>query len=262
MLPTSSGNAVIVAIDHGLSHGRLEGFEDPEATLQTILEGNPDGILAGVPFLRRFEPTLSARSDLVTIGTVDQPMDSTLPGERENAEIHHQAFSVEEAARVGVDAIKTALVFGREDPDVLAENLKLVSRVSETAREYGITSVVEPTLWGQRAEDELDAEYLAHANRIGFEVGADILKSPYTGDLESFAPIAENAPLPMYIAGGPARDDAAVLEMVRGGMDAGVNGVMFGRTIWKHDDPAGMIDAIGAIVHEDASVEEAEERLR
>ncbi|RQG90065.1 fructose-1,6-bisphosphate aldolase [Natrarchaeobius halalkaliphilus] len=262
MLPTSTGNAVIVAIDHGLSHGRLERFEDPEATLQTVLEGNPDGILAGIPFLRRFDSLLSEHPDLVTVGTVDQPVDSTLPGDRENAEIHHQAFSVEEAARVGVDAIKTALVFGREDPDVLANNLQLISEVSETARAYGIDSVVEPTLWGQRAEDELDAEYLAHANRIGFEIGADILKSPYTGDPESFAPIAEDAPVPMYIAGGPAQDDdAAVLEMVRSGMDAGIHGVMFGRTIWKHDDPAGMIAAIKSIVHEDASVQDAADHL-
>jgi class I fructose-bisphosphate aldolase len=257
MLPTDSGKAVIAAIDHGLSYGIFEGFENPQTTLARVLEGNPDGILAGVPFLRRFEATLSSHPDLVTIGTVDQLHDSTLPGAREETEIHHQAFAVEEAARIGVDAIKTALVYGRNDPDVLANNLQLVSRVSQSARQYGIDSVVEPTLWGARADDELDAELLAHANRIGFETGADILKSPYTGDPASFEPIIENSPLPLFIAGGPAADDDRdVLKMVRSAVDVGANGVMFGRNIWQHDDPASMIRALKAIVHEDASVDE------
>lgn len=258
MLPTDSGKAVIAAIDHGLSHGMYERFENPQETLNRVLEGDPDGILAGVPFLRRFETTLASQPDLVTIGTVDQLHDSTLPGEHEGAEIHHQAFAVEEAARIGVDAIKTALVYGRNDPDVLADNLKLVSQVSQTAQRYGIDSVVEPTLWGARAEDELDANLLAHANRIGFETGADILKSPYTGDKDSFSPIVKNAPVPMFIAGGPpAENDREVLDMVRSAVDVGVNGVMFGRNIWQHEDPASMIRALKAVVHEDASIDSA-----
>lgn len=260
MLDTPSGNAVVVAVDHGLHGGVYEDFEDPGATLDAILEGDPDGIIAGVPFIRRFEDRLPRH--LTRIATVDLLASSTFPGESEDAEIHRQVFDVEAAARVDADAIKAALVFGRAEPAVLEENIRFVAESAERARGAGLSAVVEPTLWGQRADDQLDAERLANANRIGWELGADILKSPYPGDPASFAPIVEHAPVPVLIAGGPATDsDREALEMVRGAIDAGARGVMFGRNVWQRPDPASMVRAIGAVVREDATVEEALEHL-
>lgn len=262
MLDTPSGNAVIVAIDHGQHSGIYERFEDPAATLRTVLAGRPDGIIAGVPFIRRFQDDLASHPRLTKIATIDLLHDSTFPGEHGDAEIHPQIFSAEAAARVGADAIKAALVYGREDPSVLEGNIRFVASASETARSLGLTSVIEPTLWGKLAEDELDPERLANANRLGFEFGADVLKSPYPGDPASFRSIVENAPVPVLIAGGPAVDsDAEALGMVRGAMDAGARGVMFGRNVWQRDDVASMIRAIRAIVHDDATVEEALEHL-
>jgi class I fructose-bisphosphate aldolase len=262
LLGTDSGNAVVVAIDHGQHSGVYERFEDPVETLDAVLAGGPDGVIAGVPFLRRFADRLDDHPGVARIATVDLLHTSTFPGESEDAEIHRQVFSVEAAARTGADAVKAALVYGRRDPDVLAENTRFIASAAEEARAAGLETVVEPTLWGQRAEDELDADRLANANRIGFEVGADVLKSPYPGTPGEFAPIVENAPVPVLIAGGPAaEDDAGALEMVRGAMDAGARGVMIGRNIWQRPDPAAMTRAIRAIVHDDAGVERALDRM-
>lgn len=258
MTENSLGPSVTVAIDHGLHWGSLEGFENPEQLLDTVLEAEPDGILASVPFLRRFEERIAAH-DVHTIGTLDLLYDSTMPGDRENAEIQSQVFSVEDCADVA-DAAKVALVFGREDPDVLKENAEFVARAAEECRNAGIPLIVEPTLWGQRADDEFDSDYLANANRLAFELGADILKSPYPA--EGFDEIVDNAPLPVYIAGGPSLEtDREVLEMVHGACDAGSPGVMFGRNVWQRDDPGAIIDALSTIVHDDASIEEAAELL-
>jgi DhnA family fructose-bisphosphate aldolase class Ia len=248
------GRSVFVALDHGLHWGVYEGFEDPGELLDRVLEAGPDGVLGSVPFLRRYRDRLESHN-AYTIGTLDVLYDSTLPGDSENAEIHTQAFDVEDAAQVA-DAAKVALVYGREDPSVLQSNIEFVASAATACRKAGIPLIVEPTLWGQRAEDEFDMEYLAHANRLGFELGADILKSPYpkTG----FERIVSNAPQPVYIAGGPAAEtDKEVLEMVRGACDAGALGVMFGRNIWQREDPSAIIESLSAIVHEDASVEEA-----
>lgn len=254
--------AVVVAIDHGLHSGVVSRFEDPAAVLEAVLAGGADGIIAGVPFLRQFADLLDDYPSVARIATIDLLGSSTFPGESEGTEIHEQVFSVEAAAAVGADAIKAALVYGREDPAVLAENTRFIARAAERARTRGIDAVVEPTLWGKRAEDKLDAERLANANRIGFEIGADVLKSPYPGSADAFAPIVDNAPVPVLIAGGPATDrDLDALGMVRGAVDAGANGVMMGRNVWQRDDPAAMIDAIRAIVHEDATPEQADERL-
>lgn len=258
MTDSPFGRSVIVAIDHGLHWGVFEGFEDPAETLDRVLEANPDGILAAVPFLRRFQSRID-EADVHVIATLDLLYDSTLPGEHDGAEIHSQVFDAEAAASVA-DAAKVALVYGRDDPTVLKENAEFVASAAEECRREGIPLVVEPTLWGNRADDEFDTDYLAHANRLAFELGANILKSPYPSN--GFDRIVQNAPQPMYIAGGPpVETDREVLKMVRGACDAGALGVMFGRNIWQRDDPGAVIDALSAVVHDDTSVDEAAARL-
>ena len=263
VLSEPSENAVVVAIDHGQHFGVYDRFENPRETLETVLSADPDGIIAGVPFLQQFEETLDTHPSVSRIATIDLLHESTFPGESEEAEIHTQVFSVRAAARAGADAIKAALVYGREEPAVLQSNIKFVAHAAEEATEAGLPMVIEPTLWGSRADDEFHAERLANANRIGLELGASILKSPYPGDPAQFAQIPENAPVPVLIAGGPAvESDERVLEMVHGAVSRGARGVMIGRNIWQHPDPASMITAMQRIVHDGDSVEEAKEALR
>lgn len=252
------GRSVIVAIDHGLHWGIYDGFEDPGKTLDLVLEAEPDGILAGVPFLRRYKERIASH-DVDTIATLDLMYDSTFPGDHEDAEIHSQIFSADAAADIA-DAAKVALVYGRDDPAVLEKNVEFVASAVDECHDAGIPLIVEPTLWGNRADDEFDPEYLANANRLAFELGADILKSPYSA--EAFEQIVENAPQPVYIAGGPtAETDREVLEMVQGATNAGAYGVMFGRNIWQRDDPAAIVNALSSIVHDDASIDEAARHL-
>lgn len=249
-------NAVIAAIDHGLHWGTYEDFADPEATLRTLLGAQVDGLLAGVPFLERFE-SLIDEYDVQRIATLDLIHNSTIPGEDDGTEIHNHVFSPEAAVKAGADAAKMALVYGRSDPTVLSENLDFVVEAAEACNRVNLPLVVEPTLWGQEIHDDFDGEMLADAARIAFELGADVLKTPYPG-AEEFAPIVENAPVPVYIAGGPAvESDREVLEMVAGAQDAGGLGVMFGRNIWQREDPAAIVDAFRRLIHDGADVDEA-----
>jgi len=71
----------------------------------------------------------------------------------------------------------------------------------------------------REAEDGSDENYLtlkssdrraytslvAHAARVGMEMGADVIKTQYTGDSETFRKVVEAcAPVPAIVAGGPA----------------------------------------------------------
>jgi class I fructose-bisphosphate aldolase len=249
-------NAVVVAIDHGLHWGSYDEFADPEATLRTLLEANVDGVLAGVPFLKRFEPVID-EYDVRRIATLDLLHNSTTPGGDDGSEIHTQVFPAEAAAAAGADAAKMALVYGRSDPAVLSDNIEFVADAADACNDAGLPLVVEPTLWGQEIDDDFDGELLADAARIAFELGADVLKTPYPGKSE-FVPMVEHAPVPVYIAGGPAvESDREVLEMVAGARDAGGRGVMFGRNVWQREDPAAVVDAFRRLVHDGASVDEA-----
>jgi len=249
-------DAVVVAIDHGLHWGCYDEFADPEAVLRELLEANVDGLLAGVPFFDRFQSLIDGY-DVHRIATLDLLHNSTVPGGDDGTEIHTQVFSPEAAVEAGTDAAKMALVYGRSDQTVLSENIKFVADAVQACNKVDLPLVVEPTLWGREIDDKFDGEMLADAARIGFELGADVLKTPYPG-VEEFGPIVENAPVPVYIAGGPALDnDRDVLEMVAEARDAGSRGVMFGRNAWQREDPAAMIDAFRRIVHDGDSVDEA-----
>lgn len=248
---------IVVALDHGLSNGMLEGFENPRRTIESVVEAEPDGILCGLPLVRQFRQLFEG-TDIHLIATLDQVQTSTVPGSSGNVEIHHQTFSVAEAARLSADSVKTALVFGRDDPRVQERNLQFVADVCEVARKHDLSSVVETTLWGTHIEDDLDPDLLAHANRLGFELGADILKTFYPGSPSAFKPIAESLPVPVHIAGGPAlSDDTEILRMVEGAVDGGAYGVMFGRNIWQHDRPSAIVAAIDSVVRDGLSAEEA-----
>jgi len=64
--------------------------------------------------------------------------------------------------------------------------------------------------------------------------------------------------VPVIIAGGPkAKDDYGFLRMVYDAIQAGGAGVSIGRNVFQHQNPAGMVKALRAIVHEKATVEEA-----
>lgn len=258
ILQTDSGNAFIVAMDHGLAGGAYKGFKNPGATLDKVLKGDPDGILANPCFLRQFREKLVIKPNLKKIATADFINMSTIPGEDSGLEIQDQLFSVGEMARIGVDAIKTLLVFGRENPKVFENNIKYVAKIAEETQHFGIPFIVEPTLWGKKIENKTNPELIEHAIRMAFELGADVIKAPYTGDEETFAPIVRNSPVPILILGGPKVETTAeVFEMVRGAMNAGARGVIFGRNIWQHEKPSEMIKAIKMIVHEGSTVESA-----
>jgi DhnA family fructose-bisphosphate aldolase class Ia len=112
-------------------------------------------------------------------------------------------------------------------------------------------------------KDTLDAGLLADACRIAFEHGADLLKTYYPGTREGFARIVAGTPAPVLIAGGPKLpDERAVLEMVADTIAEGGCGVVFGRNIWQSPDPAAMVRALRAVIHEGASGREAAQMVR
>ena len=77
-----------------------------------------------------------------------------------------------------------------------------------------------------------------------------------------FEKVVEATPVPLVVAGGPKLEtDMDVLELVHNSLRAGAAGVDMGRNIFQSHDPAAMIRAVGAIVHESAKPQAAHERF-
>jgi fructose-bisphosphate aldolase/2-amino-3,7-dideoxy-D-threo-hept-6-ulosonate synthase len=110
---------------------------------------------------------------------------------------------------------------------------------------------------GPKVTSEHDVEYVKHAARIGAELGADIVKTNYTGDIDTFKEVVSGCPVPIVVAGGPRMDtEQQLLEMVYDSLQAGGKGVAIGRNVFQSDDPTKLVSHISKIVHGGMTPEE------
>jgi fructose-bisphosphate aldolase/2-amino-3,7-dideoxy-D-threo-hept-6-ulosonate synthase len=137
--------------------------------------------------------------------------------------------------------------------------LEQAARITRKASEYRVPVLAMAYARGPSV-DEHDPDSLAHAVRLAEELGADIAKTAYSGDAESFEDVTGATDIPVIMAGGSPRGDRKMLENVRDAIDAGAAGVSMGRSIFQHDDPEAMTQAVSEIVHRDVSVDTAFDR--
>ncbi|HBN26523.1 MAG TPA: hypothetical protein DD405_03525, partial [Desulfobacteraceae bacterium] len=161
----------------------------------------------------------------------------------------------EEAVKLGADAVSIHLNIG----DALErEMLSDFGRVSYEARTWGMPLLAMVYPRGEKIKDEYDSGLIKQAARVGYEMGADIVKVLYTGSVETFREVLEGVSIPMVIAGGAKMNsDKEILEMVKGSIDAGGSGVSIGRNVFQHREPSSMVKAISVIVTDNGSVDDA-----
>ena len=93
---------------------------------------------------------------------------------------------------------------------------------------------------------------------MGAELGADIVKTNYSGDPESFANVIDSCPVPVVIAGGPkVETELDHLSMVEGAIASGARGVAIGRNVFQHQDPELITRRICGVVHKGLDAREA-----
>ena len=111
---------------------------------------------------------------------------------------------------------------------------------------------------GPLVKDSYDPDVVAHCARVGVELGADIVKVPYTGDVDSFAEVVSSCCVPVVIAGGERMESTRqILQMVSDSVQAGGAGISVGRNVFQHPNRVALVKALRAIVHENASVDQA-----
>jgi class I fructose-bisphosphate aldolase len=245
------GRALVVAMDHTLAAGLLPGWEQPSASLSTVLDGGPDAILTTFGILKRFGPEIRGRTR--TVLRLDGGMTSYLEAWGEYTD-WRLLYSVEDALRLGADAvIVNAFIGGAVELDTA----EIIAATASACLHLGLPLVVEALpARGPRIQSVTDPSAVASAVRIAAELGADLIKTYYTGTPESFHTAVSCCPVPVLIAGGEKMDsDRAVLEMVAHSLEAGGAGVFFGRNVWQHAAPGRMVRALRALIHDGSNVE-------
>lgn len=264
LINVESQHTVTVAIDHGLG-GMVEGIDNLEPALEKIIAAEPDAIIMSMGVAKRFGHLFSGRGKPSIIITVDRRLSSTLPGHSDRGEEYRLLVNVEDALLIGATAVKMVMIYGRSTLPVHAANVEAVATIARQCDRYQVPLLLEPVLWGKLATeaDKANLNVLKHICRMGFEWGADILKTNYTGDAATFRNVVKTCPIPIVILGGSKMDtEGAVLTTAAGAMKAGAIGVAFGRNIFQHPDPTAIIGALRQIVHEGASVKLALEYMQ
>ena len=167
--------------------------------------------------------------------------------------------TVEDAARLGADAVLTYMFIGYGDPDAEARQVEDVARLAEACEALGIGCIIEPMARGERADHDIyRPEFIALGARIACEIGADVLKTDYSGSGESFRTVTAAAFRPILIAGGPKTETVReALAMVRDALDSGACGMFIGRNVFQAPDPVRMMRVMRGIIHDDWTVERA-----
>jgi len=252
LLNNKSGKANIIAMDHGLASCVFDEFKNAGVTLEKVLKGSPDGVLISPMLIHTFADLFAKYPTVKTIATLDAVIIPDICGPV-------QAFDIDFALRTGATAVKTLLIFGQADPANYLANAKYVAHLAEQAKERKVPLMVEAVLWGPEIPQEKrnDPELINRACRVAFELGADLIKTEYTGDEASFKDIAASYPVPVLVLGGSKTGLRDLLGRVKESMNAGASGVVIGRNVFQQEEPAKLVRALNGIVHKNVSVDEA-----
>ncbi|MBW2323748.1 MAG: class I fructose-bisphosphate aldolase family protein [Deltaproteobacteria bacterium] len=238
---------VIVPMDHGVSVGPVAGLLDMKHAISEASKGGANAVVIHKGFVA------SGRGKQNTLGLIVHLSGSTALSPEPHAKT--LVCTVEEAIKLGADAVSVHVNLGNNREKEMLSDLSSVARVSN---EWGIPLLAMIYCRGNRIKNEFDPEAIKHGARLGAELGADLVKVPYTGDPESFSRVVEGCGVPVVIAGGAKMNsDRDVLEMVSGAVSAGAAGLSIGRNVFQHHSPSVMIQAMSLIVHKRRTVDEA-----
>jgi DhnA family fructose-bisphosphate aldolase class Ia len=250
-----SGRCIDVAVDHGFfgEPRFLEGIEDMEATVAALVEAGPDAIqlsLGQAPLLQsvpgREKPALVLRVDVANVY-----------GEEAAAPAFSHVIDDAIGHAVRLDAACVCVnLFAIPGEDALRrECIENITRLRASAGDAGMPVMVEPLVMDRQAGGygvDGDADRIVALVRQATELGADVIKADPTDDLGAYHRVVATAGrTPVLVRGGGRVSDEQILERTRAVLDQGARGIVYGRNVIQHPDPAGMVRALRAVVHGD-----------
>ena len=240
-----NGRCFFMPIDHGYFQGPTRNLERPGETLKPLLP-YVDAIFCTRGVLRSAIDPLNSKPIVLRVSGCTSMVGKDLA----NEEI---TTSIDEILRVNAAAVGVSIFIGTEYERQTLKNLATLVNACEG---YGIP-VMAVTAVGRELEKR-EARYLALACRIAAELGAKVVKTYWCE--EHFDTVVNGCPVPVIMAGGPKCDtELQCLEFVHDGIQKGAVGINLGRNVWQSPNPVAMARALRAIVHDQASVQQAHE---
>jgi 2-amino-4,5-dihydroxy-6-oxo-7-(phosphonooxy)heptanoate synthase len=178
----------------------------------------------------------------------------------EDPDAKYLVASVEEALRLGADAVSVHVNLGSSRE---AQQIADLAGVAETCDVWNMPLMAMMYPRGPRIDNPHDPELVAHAANLGVDLGADVIKTVYTGSVETMSEVVSTCPVPIVVAGGPKQDStSALISYVEDVMRAGARGVAMGRNVFNAEDPSDIVRRVYEVIHGEKAFEEAREVVR
>jgi DhnA family fructose-bisphosphate aldolase class Ia len=251
ILDPETGTTIVLPLDHAIEEPDFRELEDPRDLIGDLAEAGVDCFLT-----RRGTARYAAHRFAGKAGWIQR-----LTGRTGFSADHNQQLvlaSVEQALRNGADCVVPTFFLGEHtEPYQLTQ----LGQIADECARLGMPLMAEIFPVGSAEAAPYDGPYTVDemriAVRVASEEGADLIKTWYTGDAESFRSVIDYSLAPVIVAGGARSDDPRdVLEMAHGAITAGAVGFAMGRKVWQSRDPVAMVKALRRILR-GASVDEA-----
>lgn len=259
----ASNRCFDVAIDHGFfnEYSFLAGIEDIQQAIDTLVEAKPDAIQLTVgqaPLLQklpgRFKPSLVLRTDVANVYGKELPR-TLFSRMIENP--------VEQALRLDATCVVVNLFRIPGQPEVSDQCIQNILKIKPECDRYGMPLMVEPLVFqsNEKAGGYMvdgDLQKILPLVRQAVELGADIIKADPTDDVSVYNQVVKiSGPIPVLVRGGGKAPDEEILQRTEALIQQGVAGIVYGRNVIQHRNPAGMTKALMAIVHDGANAVDA-----
>lgn len=239
------GKCFFMPIDHGYFQGPTTGLEKPAETVAPLLP-YIDALFCTRGVLRSAINPVGSKPIVLRVSGCASVVGKDLANEE-------LTTSIEEIIRLDAAAVGVSIFVGS---DYEKETLKNLSTLVNECENYGIP-VMAVTAVGKELEKR-EARFLGLCCRIAAELGARVVKTYWCE--KDFDKVVRGCPVPVIIAGGPkCNTEKEVLEFVHDGMSKGAVGINLGRNVWQSPHPVAMAKALQVIIHNKASVKEAQE---
>ena len=258
------GRCLDVAIDHGVCNepSVLDGLEDIQSVVKALVEAAPDAIqmnygqsdlLQEIP--GKDKPALVMRIDMGNPYNRIRHRDMW-------AVLQNEAEPLIGAIEMDAACVVVNLFMLPDEPELFRQCVQNISRVRADCDKYGMPLMIEPLVMQPVTEKggymvDGDAEKIVTLTRLAREMGADIIKADPTNNVEDFHRVVEAARCPVLVRGGGKEDLRAVFEKSANLMRQGALGMVYGRNIYQHANPNAVVRGLMAIIHGNASGEEA-----
>jgi putative autoinducer-2 (AI-2) aldolase len=245
MLIKEDRRCQFLPIDHGYFQGPTSCLEKPSETIKGLLP-YADGLFVTRGVLRASIPPKCQTPIILRVSGGTSIIGHDLADETITT-------SIDEIIRLNAAAVGISIFVGS---DYEKQTLTNLAQLVDECEQYGIP-VMAVTAVGKEMEKRT-ARYLSLSSRIAAELGARIVKTYYCP--QDFDKVIEGCPVPIVIAGGPkCETELEVFEFVYDGIQKGAIGVNLGRNVWQNPHPVPMMRALNAIIHKNATPQEAKE---